>query len=98
MTAELAAMTVGGVLTHTYITDQVHLGESLLDCFESLLNDTMLTVGIASELILHTGDTEEHNLIYAGIQQILRRFGLGMFVKYLQKASSLFSPSITNAG
>ena len=30
-----------------------------------------------------TGDT------YAGIQQILRRFGLGMFVKYLQKSDAL---------
>ena len=62
--AKHTAVTVGGILAHAHIGDEIHLREIFSCLTKGFLDDTFRIVGSASYLILVIGNPEKHHIFY----------------------------------
>lgn len=68
---EDAAVSMGGVLAHAHVANQVQLREPVLQGFHGLLNHPVAAIGLGALGILLQGNAEEHHLVHPGRQQRL---------------------------
>ena len=65
---EDAAVSMGGVLAHAHVANQVQLREPVLQGFHGLLDHPVAAIGLGALGILLQGNAEEHHLVHPGRQ------------------------------
>ena len=65
MAAQYAAVSVGCILTHAHIREQIHFRELFSGLPKRPLHNTILCVCLASHLVLLIRDTKEHDFIHS---------------------------------
>ena len=73
--ADESAVAVRSVLAEAYISDDVHLRILLLDVSDGSLDDAVLCISLASDLVLVIRNTEQHDAVYACLEHL---FDLGV--------------------
>ena len=75
VSAEHAAVSVGGIFAHTYVCYIIKVREPLLGLPKGSLDDTVLCVRAASHFILFPGDPEQHDTAHACARHFLQTIG-----------------------
>ena len=74
LTAEHAAMSMGGILAHAYISNQIQIRADLFRLAKCFLHNPVLRVGAAAQLILPVRNPKQHHGTHPGVAKLHQLF------------------------